>query len=59
VFRFAIVRFDLKTPGREPPEELAAAPIVVAIGPGRAASSSAGRRGEPGLGRRLHHPACG
>jgi PTS system N-acetylglucosamine-specific IIC component len=23
-FRFAIVRFDLKTPGREPPEELAA-----------------------------------
>jgi PTS system N-acetylglucosamine-specific IIC component len=28
-FRFAIVRFDLKTPGREPPEELAAAPAAV------------------------------
>ena len=29
VFRFAIVRFDLKTPGREPPEELAASPVLV------------------------------
>ena len=28
VFRFAIVRFDLKTPGREPPEVLAAAPVL-------------------------------
>jgi N-acetylglucosamine PTS system EIICBA or EIICB component len=28
VFRFAIVRFDLKTPGREPPEETAAAPVL-------------------------------
>jgi PTS system N-acetylglucosamine-specific IIC component len=27
-FRFAIVRFDLKTPGREPPEELAVAPVL-------------------------------
>jgi PTS system N-acetylglucosamine-specific IIC component len=30
VFRLAIVRFDLKTPGREPPEETAAAAAVVA-----------------------------
>jgi PTS system N-acetylglucosamine-specific IIC component len=30
VFRFAIVRFDLKTPGREPPEELADALAVPA-----------------------------
>src|ERR1700678_3492547 len=28
VFRFAIVRFDLKTPGREAPEETAAAPVL-------------------------------
>jgi len=28
VFRFAIVRFDLKTPGREPPEDVAAAPVL-------------------------------
>jgi PTS system N-acetylglucosamine-specific IIC component len=28
VFRFAIVRFDLKTPGREPPEERAPAPVL-------------------------------
>jgi PTS system N-acetylglucosamine-specific IIC component len=28
VFRFAIVRFDLKTPGREPPEELAPALVL-------------------------------
>jgi N-acetylglucosamine PTS system EIICBA or EIICB component len=30
VFRFAIVRFDLKTPGREPPEEVAPAPAFSA-----------------------------
>ena len=29
VFRFAIVRFDLKTPGREPPEEAVDAPVLV------------------------------
>jgi PTS system N-acetylglucosamine-specific IIC component len=28
VFRFAIVRFDLKTPGREPPEEIVDAPAL-------------------------------
>jgi glucose-like phosphotransferase system IIB component len=28
VFRFAIVRFDLKTPGREPPEERAPEPVL-------------------------------
>ncbi len=28
VFRFAIVRFDLKTPGREPPEETVDAPVL-------------------------------
>jgi PTS system N-acetylglucosamine-specific IIC component len=28
VFRFAIVRFDLKTPGREPPEEAAPVPVL-------------------------------
>ena len=27
-FRFAIVRFDLKTPGREPPEETVDAPVL-------------------------------
>jgi PTS system N-acetylglucosamine-specific IIC component len=32
-FRFAIVRFDLKTPGREPPEELAAAAAAVSDAP--------------------------
>ena len=30
VFRFAIQRFNLKTPGREPDEELAAAPLLYA-----------------------------
>ncbi len=28
VFRFAIQRWDLKTPGREPDEEIAAAPVI-------------------------------
>ena len=28
VFRFAILRWDLKTPGREPDEEIAAAPVI-------------------------------
>ncbi|HZZ88128.1 MAG TPA: N-acetylglucosamine-specific PTS transporter subunit IIBC [Caulobacteraceae bacterium] len=28
VFRLAIVRFDLKTPGREPPEEVVATPVA-------------------------------
>jgi PTS system N-acetylglucosamine-specific IIC component len=32
-FRLAIVRFDLKTPGREPPEELAAAAAAVSDAP--------------------------
>ena len=32
-FRFAIVRFDLKTPGREAPEELAAAAAAVTDAP--------------------------
>jgi len=39
-FRFAIVRFDLKTPGREPPEELA----DVAPAAGLAADAPRGRR---------------
>src|SRR5581483_4450110 len=46
-FRFAIVRFDLKTPGREPPEELA--DIAVAA-PGAAADAPRGRRFVEALG---------
>ena len=58
-FRFAIVRFDLKTPGREPTERGGAAPRARRRSAARPRlRRGAGRRGQPGLGRRLHDAAA-
>ena len=57
VFRFAIVRFDLKTPGREAEPRAAEAPTA-GERPRRGLRPGAGRRRQPAVGRRLHDAAA-
>ena len=58
LFRFVIVRFDLKTPGREPGTASGARRRSRTGGARAGLDQGPGRGGEPHLGRCLHHAAA-
>ena len=58
LFRFFIVRLDLKTPGREADEAVAGAGDVARVQSAPRLGAGARRRAQPRLGRRVHDAAA-